>query len=162
MDTGSVSIRVMSKTFGLAGLRIGWIATHNKEFVRRFLSLKDYTTICSSAPSEFLATVALQHKKPIIGRNLQIIRTNIGHLNEFFSTFPDVMTWTTPVANSTGFARVVSGQTAEEFCDEIREKTGVLLLPGSVFGVSGPYVRIGYGREDMKVSLDRLMQYLNS
>ena len=50
-----VSINVMSKSFGLAGLRIGWIATKDKALLSRMVSFKDYTTICNSAPSEFLA-----------------------------------------------------------------------------------------------------------
>jgi aspartate/methionine/tyrosine aminotransferase len=43
----------MSKTFGLAGLRIGWIATRNRELYRRLAAFKDYTTICNSGPAEF-------------------------------------------------------------------------------------------------------------
>lgn len=54
-----VSLGVMSKIYGLAGLRIGWVATRNEEIYRKMAALKDYTTICNSAPSEFLAELAL-------------------------------------------------------------------------------------------------------
>lgn len=66
----AVSLGVMSKTYGLAGLRIGWIATRNERIFQEMASFKDYTTICSSAPSEFLAQVALQHSQSIVKRNL--------------------------------------------------------------------------------------------
>ncbi len=57
----AVSLGVMSKAYGLAGLRIGWIATHDERLFRELAAFKDYTTICNSAPSEFLATIALRH-----------------------------------------------------------------------------------------------------
>jgi len=56
----AVSLGVMSKTYGLAGLRIGWIVTRNREVYRRMSAMKDYLSICNSAPSEFLAAVALR------------------------------------------------------------------------------------------------------
>ena len=66
-----VSLGVMSKSFGLAGLRIGWIATKNKMIKKNIQSYKDYTTICNSAPSEFLAKIALKNRKQILSRNLK-------------------------------------------------------------------------------------------
>lgn len=156
----NISIGVMSKAFGLAGLRIGWIATHDKEVVRRFLAMKDYTTICSSAPSEFLATLALQNKDVILRKNLAIVHQNLHLLSDFFKKFSHVMTWSAPIAGSTAFPRIINGMSAQKFCDEVRENIGVLLLPGSVFGVDGSYVRFGYGRSDMHQSLNKLVQYL--
>ena len=47
----AVSLGVMSKTFGLPGLRIGWIATHNQHIYESMATFKDYLTICNSAPS---------------------------------------------------------------------------------------------------------------
>ena len=84
-NPGAVSLGVMSKTYGLAGLRIGWIATHRAELLNRIASLKDYTTICNSAPSEFLSEIALRHREQLAGRNLQIIRHNLSLLDDFFA-----------------------------------------------------------------------------
>ncbi|MHA1672150.1 MAG: aminotransferase class I/II-fold pyridoxal phosphate-dependent enzyme, partial [Promethearchaeota archaeon] len=78
------SLGVMSKAYGLAGLRIGWITTQDNEILSKMKSLKDYTTICNSAPSEFLATVALQNQDHLINRNMQIITSNLELLNQFF------------------------------------------------------------------------------
>lgn len=77
LNERGVSLGVMSKTFGLAGLRIGWIATRNKKLFSDLEKFKDYKTICNSAPSEFLATLALKYREPIIARNLGIIRRNL-------------------------------------------------------------------------------------
>ena len=83
LDQKAVSLGVMSKSFGLPGLRIGWIATKNKEVYRKMASFKDYTSICNSAPSEFLAEIALKHKEKILKRNLGIIQENLSLLEEF-------------------------------------------------------------------------------
>lgn len=155
-----ISIGVMSKAFGLAGLRIGWIATHDAEVIRRFLAMKDYTTICSSAPSEYLSTVALRNKEKILRRNREIVRRNLDLLHGFFRDHADILTWSVPRAGSTAFPRLCTADSSELFCNQVREGSGVLLLPGLVFGVEGPYFRIGYGREDMSTALDQLIQYL--
>ena len=55
-----LSLGVMSKSFAMAGLRIGWLASHDRALLGRIAALKDYTTICSSAPSEILALMALR------------------------------------------------------------------------------------------------------
>ena len=64
-----ISVGVMSKSFGLAGLRLGWIATQDGNLLSRILAWKDYTTICTSAPAEFLSGIALRHADVIIERN---------------------------------------------------------------------------------------------
>ena len=80
----AISLGVTSKTYGLAGLRIGWIATKNRKIYERMASLKDYTTICSSAPSEFLAEVAMRNRQKLIDRNLEIIQRNLSVMDDFF------------------------------------------------------------------------------
>ena len=89
LNPEAVSLGVMSKSYGLAGLRIGWIATKNARVLASMAALKDYTTICSSAPSEYLAELALQHREQIAERNLQLIHTNLSLLETFFSVHAD-------------------------------------------------------------------------
>src|SRR4029450_2267508 len=43
-----ISLGVMSKSFAMAGLRIGWLATRDRDVLDRCARMKDYTTICSS------------------------------------------------------------------------------------------------------------------
>jgi aspartate/methionine/tyrosine aminotransferase len=92
----AVSLGVMSKTFGLPGLRIGWIATRNQQIYTSMALFKDYLTIGNSAPSEFLATVALRNKSRIIARNKQIIQENMRMLNTFFETYHHLFNWMRP------------------------------------------------------------------
>jgi aspartate/methionine/tyrosine aminotransferase len=155
----AVSLGVTSKTYGLAGLRIGWIATRNAEVCRRMAALKDYTTICSSAPSEFLAEVALRHRERLVARNLAIIRRNLGLLDVFFARHADRFTWHRPRAGAIAFPRLLGGQPAEGFCDELVRAASVLLLPGTMYGHPGNHFRIGFGRENLPQALERLENY---
>src|SRR5207248_7756365 len=64
----AISLGVTSKSLGLAGLRIGWCATHDRELLGKLAAFKDYTTICSSGPSELFATIALRHHGKLVER----------------------------------------------------------------------------------------------
>lgn len=162
MNESAMSIGVMSKSLGLAGLRIGWVASKDKEFRKKFQAFKDYTTICNSGPSEYLARLALRNKEQIIKRNLSIIHDNMNILHTFFKTYSDQVTWSPPDAGSTTFPRLVPDIPIEKFCDKVREDKGVLLLPGTVFHVETPHFRLGYGRKNMPDILSMFEQYLQS
>ena len=80
----AVSLGSISKSYGLPGLRIGWVATHDASLREAVSTLKDYTTICASAPSEFLTTLALRNRHALLDRNLAIVRHNLPLLDAFF------------------------------------------------------------------------------
>lgn len=157
----SVSLGVMSKSYGLAGLRIGWIATHQAEVLRRIAALKDYTTICNSAPSEFLAELALRHREQLAARNLQIIQGNLVRLDDFFARHADRFEWVRPKAGPIAFPRLLLGD-IDTFCDKLVQESGVLLLPGSMYDHPGNHFRVGFARRNMPDALDRLEKFLKS
>jgi len=156
----AVSLGVTSKTYGLAGLRIGWIATKNKEVYDTMASLKDYTTICNSAPSEFLAEVALRNRQRLINRNLSIIRHNLNIIDELFAQHSSLFEWVRPTAGSMGFPKLLKGD-IEDFCDDLVKKAGVLLLPGTMYEDAGNHFRIGLGRNNLPQAVERLEEYLS-
>jgi aspartate/methionine/tyrosine aminotransferase len=155
-----VSLGVMSKTFGLAGLRIGWIATKDKTLLQRAAAFKDYTTICSSAPSEFLATIALRNKDAIIKRNLEIIKVNISILESFMARHSTMMSWVQPKAGPVAFPQLKEGNT-ERFCKDLVNKKGVLLLPSSRYDGGDSNFRIGFGRKNMPRVLKLLEEHIS-
>ncbi len=156
-----VSLGVMSKSFGLAGLRIGWIATQDTELYNQMAGFKDYITICSAGPSEFLSGIAIRNSDSIIQRNRQIIRTNLSLLEDFFQRHTDRFTWQTPKAGPIAFPGLTGAQDADSFADELVAACGVLLLPGSCYDPAFQnHFRIGFGRKNMPESLARLDDYL--
>jgi aspartate/methionine/tyrosine aminotransferase len=156
----AVSLGVTSKTYGLAGLRIGWIATKNKDVYDRMAALKDYTTICNSAPSEFLAELALRHRQKLIDRNLGIIEYNLAVIDDLFSRHADLFAWVRPRAGSMGFPRLLMGD-VDDFCDKLVNEAGVLLLPGSMYDDSANHFRLGLGRKNLPEAAARLEEFLS-
>jgi aspartate/methionine/tyrosine aminotransferase len=161
LNPSAVSLGVMSKTYGLAGLRIGWIATHNAPVYARMAALKDYTTICNSAPSEYLSELALRHRGQIAGRNLQIIRDNLSLLDVFFAARGDRFEWVRPKAGTIAFPRLI-GEDVEQFCHELVTSSGVLLLPGTMYDHPGNHFRLGFARKNMPQALAQLEQFLDA
>src|SRR6185312_11228007 len=139
-----VSLGVMSKAYGLAGLRIGWLAVRDRALAQRVREIKDYTTICSSAPSECLAMIALAHHREILDRNLRIIRHNLADLHAFLDARPAQLSWVPPRAGPVAMVEPAHVTNIEDYCDLVLERTGVLLLPGTVFDESNRGVRVGF------------------
>lgn len=156
----AISLGVMSKTYGLAGLRIGWIATHNREIYQAMAAFKDFTSICSSAPSEFLATLALRNREKIIQRNRAILAANIELCNSFFSSHADFFNWTVPKGGSTAFPSLKQAVDVEEFCINLVNQQGVLLLPSTYFDYGNKNFRIGLGRKNFPTCIEKLDNYL--
>ena len=156
----AVSLGVTSKTYGLAGLRIGWIATKNKKVYENMASLKDYTTICNSAPSEFLSEVAMRHRVKLAERNINIIKHNLTVIDDLFTRYSSLFTWTRPQAGSMGFPKLLKGE-VEDFCDKLVRQAGVLLLPGTMYDESNNHFRLGLGRQNLPQAVERLEEYLS-
>ena len=158
----AVSVGVLSKTFGLAGLRIGWLASQDRELIDDCLDLKCYLSLCNSASSEVLAIMALRAKEKIISRNLNIIRANLDLLDRFFQKYSHLFAWKRPQAGSTTFPKLLAPLSIGEFVDDLMTKEGVMLLPASVYKFPGNYFRIGFGRKDMPEALNRLEKFIKS
>jgi aspartate/methionine/tyrosine aminotransferase len=166
LDERAISIGVMSKSFALAGLRIGWLATRDRSVLDRCARMKDYTTICSSAPSEVLALIALRARERVLERSRSIVRANLAVLDDFFARRSDALTWVRPKGGSTGFPKLVpggpAGSSSDAFAARLVEATGVLLLPSSTFGFGDAHVRIGLGRADLPEALVKLEDFLTA
>jgi aspartate/methionine/tyrosine aminotransferase len=155
LPTG-VSIGVMSKSFALAGLRIGWVATRDRSLLARLAAFKDYTTICSSAPSEVLALIALRARDRVLARNRAIVAGNLTRLDTFFDRRAGTFEWVRPRGGSIGFPRLTVDVPIDRFAEDLVRSTGVLILPGTVFEDADNRFRIGFGRTSMPAALDRL------
>ncbi len=157
-----ISLSGMSKSFSLAGLRIGWLATSDREILSEAACFKDYTTICNSAPSEILALMGLRAKERIVSDNLGRIKDNLDLLDDFFETHEAVFEWKRPRAGSVAFPGLKLKKGASSFCSDLLADKGVLLLPSRVYGKEwqSENVRIGFGRRHMSEGLERLNAYI--
>jgi aspartate/methionine/tyrosine aminotransferase len=157
----AVSLSGLSKTFGLPGLRIGWIATRDNEILKRMSLLKDYTTICNSAPSEILGLMAVRARQDIIAMQQVRIRKNMNILEDFFSKYKDCFRWNRPIGGSVCFPRMLVCEDTFEFCEKMVKDTGIMLVPSRIFQYGNQHVRFGYGRENLSQVIERFADYLD-
>lgn len=158
LSADSVSLGSISKSYGLPGLRLGWLVTRDAELRARLLALKDYTTICSSAPSEVLTAIALRHRATLLERNLGLIARNLQLLDVFLARHAARFRWVRPSAGPIGFPRVSGLGDVDALCGRLAG-AGVLLLPGSVYDVPD-HVRLGFGRANLPEALALLEESL--
>jgi aspartate/methionine/tyrosine aminotransferase len=157
----AVSLNVLSKSAGLAGLRIGWLATRRSDILDAVAEAKDYGSLCASGPSEFLAGVAARHLPSLVARNRAIIETNLGLLEGFFARRSDFASWTRPEGGSVGFPRLTAGRDAEALSRRLVAETGVMILPGSCFSGDPSRFRLGFGRASLPEALSALELWLD-
>lgn len=158
----AITLSGLSKSYGLPGLRIGWLATQDSEVLQRVSRLKDYTTICSSAPSEILALMALRCRDRIIALQRSRIQTNLRVLDSFFQEYRDWFCWNRPRSGSVCFPRMHAVQDTLAFCETLVKETGVMLAPSRMFHYGDRHVRFGFGRDSLPDGIDRLSAYLRT
>jgi aspartate/methionine/tyrosine aminotransferase len=161
----AVSVNVMSKAYGLPGLRIGWIACRDRALLERLERRRHYTSICNSAPSELLAAIALRNDGAIRARNRGIIAANLPIFDAFFARHEELFEWEPPAGGCVCFPRYLGEDGVEEFCRGLVEEAGVVLLPASIFHsrlaeVPADRFRIGVGRRDPEPALAAFEEFL--
>jgi len=161
------SLNVLSKAYGFPGLRLGWIASQDKEALLRFERYKHYLSICNAGPSEYLAKVVLNHREEILERNRNRLNHNLSELEKFFRDYPDIFDWYTPDGGCIAYPRYKGRGTVEEFCETLVEKHGVLLLPASIYrselmDTPNDRFRIGFGRRNIEDGLNVFREFLDS
>ncbi len=155
-----ISLNCLSKNCGLAGLRLGWIATKDKCLYNKLATFKDYLTICNSAPSEFLARIAVRNMEKIFAWQRQRLISNLDRLEAFFKRHQSLFNWQRPRAGTTTFPQFTGGD-ALTFCDRLVEETGIMLIPGNFFDIEGNFLRFGYGRANFPEVLQEFEKYIN-
>lgn len=137
-----ISVSSMSKVFSLAGLRMGWIATHDQAALKAFLSHRDYNLISCGIFDDAIAAVALRHSDKMLARNRQIVRENLAILDTWIQAHPHFH-YTKPQAGTTALVYYDFDIPSYEFCEKMYHQTGAFVTPGDCF--EQPHsMRIGY------------------
>lgn len=163
----ALSLNVMSKVYGLPGLRIGWIACQDRGLLQKMERYKHYLSICNSAPSEWLAVIALRARETILATNRKLVSDNAVKLTSFFGEFPDLFEWRQPDGGCVGFPAYTGPGTTDDFCEDLVKKSGVLLLPPKIYHsellpVRWNRFRIGFGRRGIDEGLAAFRAYLKA
>lgn len=167
----TIATSSLSKAYSLAGLRVGWIASHNPKVIDVCVNARSYALITASQIDEYLASFVLSPAlaQGLIQRNCAMAKRNLNLVQSFIDKNSSVCEWVSPVGGPIGFIRFTrSGKPVDdlELCTRLLAKRGVLLVPGrKCFGdgvnFSG-YVRLGFGgdTEELKVALEALQAFV--
>jgi aspartate/methionine/tyrosine aminotransferase len=152
----------LSKAFSLSGLRLGWILERNDERRARYINARRYFTISNTVIGEMVGEIAVRHRDTILGRTVEVARTNLTHADSLLADLGDVMTWVRPSGGMTGFPRLASGDDTRPFCEHA-VRHGILLVPGDCFGVPDRFrLGFGVGLEWYPVAMERLATLLRA
>ncbi len=154
-----ISTGSMSKTYSLAGLRLGWIVAPS-ELIRAVAIHRDYNTISVGMIDDHFASIALENRQAILERNQDIVRTNLAYLDAWVASEPAI-SYVKPKSGTTALLKYRLEMSSEEFCTELIEATGVMFTPGSALDMEG-YVRIGYANklDVLKAGLAKVSEFL--
>lgn len=155
-----ISASSMSKIYSLAGLRIGWIATKDKEAMELFCGRRDYDTICCGYIDDILASLALKNKDKLYERNRKILLEGRAVLDKWVNETEGV-SYVKPVAGTTALVFYDKDIPSFDFCVKLVKERGVLTTPGSCFEMEH-CIRIGYAFSPtvLKTGLDIIAQLL--
>ncbi len=157
----TIAVGSMSKAFSLAGLRLGWVIAP-PEVRSAVMRHRDYSVISVGAVDDLLAAIALEHADAMLARNRAIVRGNLDLLDAWVAEEPRV-SYVRPTSGTTALLRIDASMPAEELCLRLLEAEGVLVVPGSAFGIEG-VVRIGFANEPsvLVAGLERTSEFLAS
>ena len=154
-----ITTNSLSKTYSVPGIRIGWVAA-NQEIIERLRKYHTYLVLSGGVLSDALAVHALRNKEKILARNKKIVSENLAIVEKWLADEPNVQL-VLPNHVSTSFIRLNITEDDEQFCIDLLRETGVLLVPGSAYGVP-QHARLGYccRKETLEKGLALLSEYL--
>ncbi|HEM6261357.1 TPA: aminotransferase [Streptococcus suis] len=154
-----IAVNSLSKTYSLPGIRVGWVAA-NHQVTDILRDYRDYTMICAGVFDDMVAQLALASRKEILKRNRRILEENLAILDQWIEEEP-LVSYIRPAVVSTSFVKIAVEMPMEEFCLQLLQEYGVLLVPGNRFEREG-YVRLGYAceQETLIKGLEKLSQFL--
>lgn len=147
---------------GLAGSRVGWLASQDRTTITKCLAYKDYTTLCPNAPSEILALIAMRNFNALIDRNHRIILENLDLAEGLFTSKPEWFEWIQPNGGSCAFPKLMAPYKVSEMCDRAMEDSRIMVIPDRAFGISQNRFRVGFGKKDFSHALASFMDFMET
>lgn len=150
----------MSKSFGLAGVRVGWAICKDETLRQKLLNIKGYGSICGSASDDVLATIAINNHQRIFARNNAIIADNIYLFEQLVQQSDGKLEWIAPRAGIMSIVKLHKALAVDKVALDLAIQQQTLMLPGHLFGIEGNYFRLGLGKANFKDSITGLKALL--
>jgi aspartate/methionine/tyrosine aminotransferase len=159
LDSRIISLNGLSKTYGLPGLRVGWIASQNQEAMSAIQATRDLFNAYTPAPIEILATIALENKDILYKRNASIITSGTAAATEFFQKHDDLFEWKAPKAGVLSFPKWLGPGGARNLSERLIEDASIALAPGECFDAGDNHLRFSVGQRSIEGGLEQLHKY---
>jgi len=155
-----ISLGVMSKAFGLGGVRIGWIACQDKTLLKRMLEIKHFLSICNGRADEVLTMIALRHTEQLREETRKLLSTNLDFIQTKMNALAAHIQWHQPQAGCIAYPQLLSDGDSSEFAEKLLDDAGILVTPGACFLQAEDCFRLGFGRSDFAATFERFLTYL--
>src|SRR6185437_11781825 len=140
-----IAFGTFSKSYGLAGLRVGWCLAPT-ELLAEMALLRDYIALYVSPLLEFFAEQAVRNADQIVSRQCAHARDNLRVLREWAASMPELVVYNPPDGGVTAFLEFPGQPDVVGACRRLAEEHKVLLVPGECFGDAyRAYARLGFG-----------------
>lgn len=158
---GVISVSAVSKVYGLAGARVGWVVCRDRAVHQELRTFKYWSSLSNSVPSELLALAALRRGNELLGRGRELVATSVTRLEQLITDHQDHLEWVRPRAGTTAYPRLRNGS-AGELAKWLAQQHSIFVAPSSVIPTPGEHLRIGLGRSDIVDGLQHLDRALRS
>ncbi len=158
-----ISLGVMSKAFGLGGVRIGWIACQDKDLIKRMLQIKSFLSICNGRADEILTMIALNHAGTMRENTRKLLLNNLDYINQKLEAVSDKISWYQPQAGCIAYPKLSfpwRWESSQDFAENMLDDMGILVTPGNCFLQAEDHFRLGFGRKDFPETFDKFINYL--
>lgn len=151
-----ISIGVLSKSFALPAIRLGWIASQNNWLKQRLIEIKGYLSICNSLIDSIISEKVIKQHQKIWQRNRKIILANKLILNEYMANHSEYFSYPEPQAGCLAFP-IFKPFSVERFAENLVQTNKLLVLPGYVFNTSINGFRLSLGSTDFNDKIGLLL-----
>ncbi|MFD1535409.1 capreomycidine synthase [Nonomuraea guangzhouensis] len=157
-----IGFGTFSKAFGLPGLRFGWCLAP-PEVLEDCVRIRDYSTLHVSPLVELLALRVLRNADAFVEPRLKQAAINREMVKQWAERHGDLLSLSLPAAGVAAFPRLLELDDTWDFCQELFQRHGVLVIPGACFDCPG-HIRLGFGgpTDQLAQGLDRLAGALAS
>ena len=161
ISKNTIVLSGLSKTYGLPGLRSGWLIIQDPSLRAELINWKFYTSICAPSPSEYLATAATQVWQQLRDRSLGLVNENKRIAAQFFDRWPNLFQWNPPQGGSTALVGF-HVDSVTEISERLATEADILIQPGTTLGSDDQHMRIGLGRKQFPLALAQFEAWLTA
>ena len=155
-----VAVSSMSKTYGLPGLRIGWLTCRDEQLMETFLAAKEQIFITGAVLDEELAARVLERREEILPTIKATVREHLALVREWISG-SELFEWIEPEAGVVCFPRIRPAIEIDvgRFYSDLLEAHGTYVGPGHWFDQDRRFFRLGFAwptKEHLRSGLEAL------